>query len=525
MPKRIKCFGFYLILINILFFSCSKIDKEKAEEHYQKGLTFQRIEHFDSALVEFKQAINLFPKHIYAHQQYIRIIKRDLWKAKEILNEYKEKLNSNPNSEFYNYLYGFSLYTGHISNQDEFEKIALAVVSLNPNFYWGHHLLGDFYTIENNNNKAIREYKKAILIDSSEGAAFDGLGRIYAKLDSFSLSIASYRKAIQSNYSKFYDSYLGLWEIMLKKEQQSKEARELIKREVEKTVANNEDNVFLLNSALSIYRMLGMEEKIKAIEDRILKFYPLGNPARSVLELRYRKIVEPYERLEFCEKIIKNHPSYSTQNQFYDQGMNLFLRTLKSEREKAIAWGESWIKDYPEEFFPPYYLGQYYSRHTINFNEAIKHTKNSVELADEYMKSISLLSLGNIYFKNKMYHEAISSIEEGDKLLDAPRPYYMARLGFAYGKIGEIDKALEILALALVYREEKESRKYFNQLYLEKNGSLEGSDDFLKNAILSKARIEPFPAPNFKLISLTGDTTSWSDFNNKVVLVVFGKPG
>jgi len=147
--------------------------------------------------------------------------------------------------------------------------------------------------------------------------------------------------------------------------------------------------------------------------------------------------------------------------------------------------------------------------------------------AKPYQKDYITDTLGWIYFKKRMYPEALITMEEAMKLYkDEPSAEVIFHYGAVLAKNGKLDEGLENIALASSQEEIEEARKYFNELYKEKFGSEQGVDDYLTKTILGKASVEPYTVPAFQLTNLKGEKVNFSDYFNKskVILVAFWMP-
>jgi hypothetical protein len=98
------------------------------------------------------------------------------------------------------------------------------------------------------------------------------------------------------------------------------------------------------------------------------------------------------------------------------------------------------------------------------------------------------------------------------------------KAGLELSRKGETEAALAEYRLAM--KEDKEVLDGFNKVYARKYGSGKGAQTYLNKAILVAAAVdEPYPAPDFTLVTLKDEEMKLSDHLGKVILVNFWKPG
>ena len=248
---------------------------------------------------------------------------------------------------------------------------------------------------------------------------------------------------------------------------------------------------------------------------------------KEILLSQYKKINDSYEKLEFCKKIIKEYKDQDIKNSFYNKGFFLSSRNLKFNDNKVITWCENWVIDCPNNFLAHYRISTLYSKNKRDLDKAIFYMNNAIKLSPSRGFNLGAkYDICLLYFDNKMYDKTIVSIEEYINYSNRhPGGDLIKRLGVSYGKIGELDLALETIAIGLSFKNNERFREYFNQFYLEKYGSLDGANNYLENIPISKAKVEPFTVPDFKLLAITGDSVKWSSFRGKVVLLCLWTSG
>ncbi len=523
MTEKTRSVGFSVALIIILLLACGgQKKKENAEEHYQAGIALMKVEKVDSALVEFQQAIKLDPNHTKAHLDYTRLMRWEKNLEDDVIAEYQEKVRKHPKNEIYHYILG-TLFDSPEEIKTEAEK----VIELNPDNYRGYTLLASAYRRDDDFDSAIKEYEKALVIDSTEASIYSGLAYAYSRIDSFDLSNALYKKVLKLDSTMEY-VYNSIWRNIIQKKGKTPEVKEKISEEIVDLLQQKGETISLLNSAMWTYRDLGEMEKVKEIEEKILEIDTTGNWSQNILVNRLYQIRAPQERFKACEKFLEENPESKSKKFVFSIAARLIRDELKLGDEKAIEWGERWIQECPDDARAYNDLVWFiYQYHEDKLDKALEYMKKAVEIARPYQKDYIMDTYGWVYFQKGMYEEALSTMEETMKLYkDNPSAEVIFHYGAALGKNDKIDEALENIALALSQEEVEEARRYFNEFYKEKFGSEEGVDDYLTKTILGKASVEPYSVPPFKLTNLNGEEVSFSDYLNKskVILVAFWKP-
>lgn len=522
MTGKNRIIRFSVVITIILLFACgNQKNKEQAEQHYQSALALFEANKADSAFTELQHAIKLDPNHIKAHQRYANIMRYEKNQAEEVFAEYQDKAAKQPRNEVYQYMLGYLS-----DDPEEIKARAEQCLKLNPKSYWGYMLLGSAYMRHQDFASAIEEFKKAMALDSAEFTAKHQLAFSYARIDSFDVSNQIYRELLQSDSTRYYTYYYNIWSNIIDKEGSTPEVKQKITQEIEDVIAKRPGNLGLLQLVTYIYQMLGDKEKITEIEEQIIKQDTTGNYAQSIIFRRVFGIRDPNERLKYCEKFLQDYPQSHLKNFMYSTIFQLFSTELKLDTTKIIEWGERRIKDCPDEADAYNDLvWQIYQFRPDKLDVALEYMKKAVEVAKPYQKNYVMDTKGWIYFKKGMYPEALAALAEANKLYDDPNGEVLFHLGAAQGKNGNIDEALEMLALSLSLQESAEARSYFNEFYQAKFGQLDGMEEYLKKTILGKAMIDPpFAAPDFKLTSMDGRQIGLSDFKNKVILIAFWKP-
>ena len=155
----------FLPLIFLLIFACTsndtKIDVKESESHYQLGLEFAQLSLFKNALEEFDLAIKFNP------------VNSDIYRKKGLV------------------LFGMNR---HGDAKTNFEK----AISINPQDVQAHINLGMVHYTYGKKIEARNDWENAIALknDDNDGKALNNIGNIYKAENNFDKAIEHYKKAI-----------------------------------------------------------------------------------------------------------------------------------------------------------------------------------------------------------------------------------------------------------------------------------------------------------------------------------------
>lgn len=521
MIEKTKWKAFVPLVVFVLLFFCSNQKKiEQAENRYQAGVAYQKQMKPDSALIAFKDAVKLNPHHIDANKSYINIMRWEENREDEVLAEYRAKVEKHPTDEVYHYLLGTIL-----TDPDEMMKEAKTALELNPEFYWGYTLLASAYLRNDEMDSALVAYKQAAKLDSSETVAWQGIGNTYSRLDSFDLSNQAYEMVLAID-STALSVYGAIWRNKLQQEANSPESKAEVQKEIDDLLAEHGDDLTVLNTVTWGLRSLGELDKMKEIEEKILAMDSTGTFAPYIAYNRFWQIGKTEERIEYAEKFVQDYPGSNITGSMYSITFSIIQNDPKFGEEKAIEWGEKWIADCPEDATAYNAMAwNLYLNNKETYTKALEYAKKAVEHAKSYQKNYTMDTLGWAYFRNEMYEQALETMIEANKLYEEPSAEVLFHLGAAYGKNGQLNEALNYLALSITLEENEDAENFFEEFYIAKFGSAEGRNEFLKNTILSAASVdEPYAAPAFELPDMSDQKLSMTDFKDKVILIAFWQP-
>ncbi len=159
-------------------------------------------------------------------------------------------------------------------NQD---TLWVATAKTSPSSFQNHNNLGDLYMRQNDPERAIEEFKKAIELKPNYADAYHNLANTYYQLKNYGVAAVNYKKAIDLDPS-IWQSYQNLATIYFAEEKLDV-ARENLEKAVSLNPKSSNSYVFLG----TIYSEMG--EKIKAKEnlERALELEPQNQKAKELL--------------------------------------------------------------------------------------------------------------------------------------------------------------------------------------------------------------------------------------------------
>jgi type IV pilus assembly protein PilF len=168
-----------IIFLAIFLFSCSTTETgeniQKANAHYQLGISYINDNNIQPAFIEFQKALKLNPDN------------------KEILNAIG------------------IIYLLKLENYPEAIKYFQKALKLDKNFSEASNLLGFAYEKTGRFDEAIEAYKMALsnTLYKNPEKAFNNLGRVYYRLKRYNDAIDAYKEALR-RFSDFHLPYYGL---------------------------------------------------------------------------------------------------------------------------------------------------------------------------------------------------------------------------------------------------------------------------------------------------------------------------
>jgi tetratricopeptide (TPR) repeat protein len=141
------------------------------------------------------------------------------------------------------------------------EKILLLFIKKFPNSSYGHYQLGNVLFRQNKKEDAIKEYQKAISLNSKYALAYNAMGQVFASQQQWSEAIAEYQKALTIN-PDYGDALanlaLALWE-----------------------QGKHQDARASLEKALNIFKVQQRSDKVQQIENILRQINSGDDPTVS----------------------------------------------------------------------------------------------------------------------------------------------------------------------------------------------------------------------------------------------------
>ncbi len=176
------------------FFHISASNGLNHNIHNNLGLAYDKLERFEDAAKELRQAMNLDPGYVEVHNN-IAVMYYKLGRADEAEKEFREAIRLNREyMEAHCNLGNIFISSGRLNEGIVEINEALRI---NPNHAPSHKALGDIFAIQEKNMEAINEYKVAIRIDPDYASPHNTLGNIYFERGLFEESLREFNEALK----------------------------------------------------------------------------------------------------------------------------------------------------------------------------------------------------------------------------------------------------------------------------------------------------------------------------------------
>jgi len=165
-----------------------------ALNHYNRGMEYYNSNDFDSAIIEFTNAINIFPEYVDAYRERGNSYdnKSDVDKAIEnylLAGKYDEK--------YLLFAYGYECATEKMQNYEEAITVLTRCIELDINTFIAYCMRGNSYAGMDDYETAIENYDEAIKINPNIFQPYFSRGSMNFELGNFSESIRDYEKAVE----------------------------------------------------------------------------------------------------------------------------------------------------------------------------------------------------------------------------------------------------------------------------------------------------------------------------------------
>jgi thiol-disulfide isomerase/thioredoxin/predicted Zn-dependent protease len=239
-----------------------------------RGVELAEDDRVDEAVAVLKKALSLSPNYLRAHIEYRKIRENYLGQFDEVEAEYESLLKREPDNPVY--LMALYYRSNGSFGRGSLEKVA----EIAPEWAWGHYakalLLSDMEP-----EKAVGELLKCIEEEPSASEAYYRLiGLQETKLKRIEDAIATAEKfAAQPDLRA--KGLAVLWRLRLEKANESEDAKESLKKELQKLAYDSNDIKLLRSISMAYYNLLKDEESARLIEDKIHRIDPTWYPTRG----------------------------------------------------------------------------------------------------------------------------------------------------------------------------------------------------------------------------------------------------
>ena len=497
-----------------------------ADEHFQKGRAFEKLGKPDSALVYYRLAVAVEPKHMKAAMAYQDLAIGSFGKEDEVWDRYETLARKHPGDPACQVL-----FTRLLENRDLKIEKALGIVERNPDFFWGQVLLGTAYQEYINRDyskEAMEAYEKASKIDSADIETYVQLADLSRRADDYSKREKYVRKAIALDSARI-DLLPSLWESEYALASNKDSMKTILLGEMDGTLAKHGDNLRFLRSLLGILSVVD-RERSERLQKEIVALDPKGQEAqRQVISSLYSE-KNPKQGIKKAETFLNDYPEspyrptvYALWFRFAQQIPGMGDEDVENFVAERVGQNKGSDALYAS-------LYDYYSKKHPEAFELLKRSlQRQIEATSNRKKPAPLNNLGRLYLKQDRPDEALKALLLADSLSrkhQNPSSAVYGSLGEAYQRKGDLDKALDCYSQSIGLGDNDAVLDKFYSAYEKKFGSREDARKFINQKVLAASALKkPFPAPEFTLATVEGQKIQLADLRDKVVLIAIWNPG
>ncbi len=184
---------------------------QRAIALYQEGLKLAGEDHFNEAVDKLKQAIDADSNFVQAHLRYMDAFK-GAGRGEEVSDMYRNKMEQNPNSAVYHYLYGRSL-NDMAAKRGEFIKAQ----NCDSTFYWAPYGIGGTYFLEGRLDESLIYLNRALGLNPDMIEAVKLLGEVYLAKNMYLQARDQFQTAISMDATDI-TSYMKLGQTLSRME-------------------------------------------------------------------------------------------------------------------------------------------------------------------------------------------------------------------------------------------------------------------------------------------------------------------
>ena len=263
-----------------------------------------------------------------------------------------------------------------------------------PNSSILFNIIGAVLAGQNQFDKAVENYKKAIKINPNYAQAYNNLGTVFHQSDKINEAIDNYKKAISLN-SDFAEAFCNLGNAI----------RELNKPTdalpyIKKAIKIKPDYAEAYNSLGETYQSLRNKKEALDNFEKAIKIKPNYAEAYNNLGLALDDLARFDESLLSYNKAIKAKPNYEkpynnlgnllSELGKYDEANDFYLKTIKIKPDHAKAYSNLLFNyNYMINYDPNLYLS-YAKKYRLN----CKSIKKNLSFKYQYEKNPTKLKLG-----------------------------------------------------------------------------------------------------------------------------------
>jgi tetratricopeptide (TPR) repeat protein len=531
-PERSHCMKnkmgilFLAASVAVLLIAVCSNRSKLADVHFQRGRAFEKSSQPDSALAQYRLAIQVDPKHMKANMAYQDLAAGRFGMDDAVWDDYEALAKTHASDPAWQVL-----FTRLWDNNDGKIEQALRIVERHRRYFWGYVLLGSAYEGYSNRDytpEAIEAYEKAARIDPSEIEMNVKLASLYRRVDDYANAKKALQKALASDSTRV-DLLPLLWrnETLLAANKDS--IKNVLNGKIDKNLARHGKNVSFLNSLMNLLGQMDQARQ-KDVAKQVVALDPKGQQAEEEAMNRVWDEKDPQKGIREAVRFLDSFPdSRHAQSAF---GMWLTFSKMRPEfRDMQVdRFAKGLIEKNPGRTWVYESLFRYYANKAPDQTGKLEQISRSwLDASSGRKKAPIINTLAGLYLKHDRTDEALYLLLQADSLCQRyqnPFPDVYASLGDAYQEKGNTDLALENFSRAVGLGGGDAVIDRCVAAYEKKFGSREGARKFINQKILTQSAVKkPYPAPGFVLGTAADDTVRMTDFKGKVVLIAIWNPG
>ena len=183
------------ILFIILFFSSCILFADinaDALRYYNKGMSYYNANDFDSAIIEFTNAINIFPEYVDAYLERGNCYDNKGDEIKALENYFKAGEYDN---KYLFFAYGYECASDHLQNYDEAIVVLSQCIDQKINSFIAYCMRGNSYGAKFEFENAANDYGEAIKISPNIFQPYFSRGSLNIALGNFKQAINDLEKS------------------------------------------------------------------------------------------------------------------------------------------------------------------------------------------------------------------------------------------------------------------------------------------------------------------------------------------